>query len=185
MPMLYMANCLLPQEERIADPKYRRLRSIRKAGVYRSLRSDLIELRAMQLTPGLTRENLDILMLWPRHVQQVDLKPLAALDDEARPFAQANFEGATAEDAKAMLMAILENRPAFGRYMPFYVTNYLRHRRTSSRKLAEEFGVAEHKIKRWRTCEIFHPLTGELRPQDEIHRGKPINTRRNTRVLGI
>lgn len=183
--MPHMGDALLPYAEREASLKYRRFKNMRD--VYRQVRPDLVEVRAIQLTPGMTRETIDILFRWNRHVQDLHLKPLVELDDEALPLAQANFEQATAEDGEAMLRTILENRPNFSRYVPLYVSQYLRMRRNrgaSGHDLAKEFNTTYSRIQRWWSQDIFDPFTGLLRDQAMIHRGKRA-FRRHVRVLGI
>ena len=182
MPMPYLCDSILPQEARYASLKYRHARLIRDP--YRYTRPELVEIRAMQLTPGMTRECLDILMLWPRDVQNYMLDPLKELDDEARPFAEQNYLQATAQDGHDMLRALLEHRPTFSRYVPLYCVRYLQSRRTTAETLATEFNTTVDRIKRWQRQNIHDPFTGQLRHRDEVRRGKPIH-RSNRRVLGI
>ena len=182
MPMPYSCDSILPQEQRYASLKYRHARLIRDP--YRYTRGELIEIRAFQLTPGMTRECLDILLKWPRDVQDYMLDPLKELDAEAAPFAEQNYLQATSEDGHAMLKAILEHRPNFGRYLPLYCVRYLQGRRTTAAKLAEEFNTTVARITRWRTQDIHDPLTGVLRDPNLVRRGKPVH-RRNTRVLAV
>lgn len=185
MTMPYFGDCLLPLAERHASLKFRRFKNIRD--IYRYTRDELVEIRAMQLTPGMNRECLDILLLWPRDVQDKYLRPLVELDAEAMPLAQLNHVNATVEDGHAMLRAILDHRPTFSRYVPFYVTTYLQHRRrrgADAPTLAREFNTARNRIERWWRQETHDPLSGERRDPNTVRRGKPIKKGR-PRVLGI
>lgn len=180
--MPFMCDALLPQQERYASLKYRHARLIRDP--YRYTRAELVEIRALQLTPGMTRECIDILMRWPRDVQNYMLDPLTALDAEAAPLAEQNYLQATFEDGHAMFKAILEHRPNFSRYLPLYCVRYLQGRRTTAAQLAKEFDTTVARVDRWRRQDIHDPLTGVLRDRNLVRRGRPTH-RRNHHVLGV
>lgn len=177
MGMPYMCDALLPLEERYASLKYRRLS--RSFDPYRQDTADLVEARALLITPGILPIHAYALMRWTYRMNE-RLKLLEQLDDLARPLAQANAMAASVEDGEAMLRTILQNRPEWGRTVPMWSTRYLqtmRRRGASVRALAGHFGVAEWKVQRWWAADEFDPLTGLPHPTGYAQAGRRRSTR--------
>lgn len=176
--MPFMCDALLPTEQRYASTKYRRLS--KWFNPYRQERGDLVEVRAMLLTPGVDKTHVKAMMRWSPAMMG-NLKVLDELDDEARPLAQANAEAAGLDDGEAMIRAILDADPEWGRYMPHWSQLALTARRDrgeTAKDMAKEFGVSKvPRVYRWWHYEQFDPLTGLKRPADRLSGGKLIRSR--------
>ena len=176
--MPYMCDSLLPAEERFASMKYRRLS--RWFDPYKQLPDELIELRAMLLTPGLLRPHVFALMNWNRGMAPY-LKVLDQLDDQALPLAQENAKGVDEADGEAMLKTILGNFPNWSRSVPLWSTRYLQARRrrgASVAVLVDEFRTTPARLKRWWLADMFDPLTGLPRPAGSVARSRPARAAR-------
>jgi len=176
--MPYMCDSLLDTEARYASMKYRRLS--RWFDPYTLTADELIEARALVLTPGFRIEHVRALMMWKRSfVPTLDL--LSAYDDEAKPLAEANALGVDQADGEAVIRAILGNFPNWCQSMPLPATRALqelRRRGASSSELAKKFGTTPERLKRWWKADMFDPLTMMPRPRELLSRNRPIRAYR-------
>ena len=174
--MIYHCDALLPTAERYLSHKFRTLS--RWFDPYKIEPAYAEELRIFMSTPGLAHVHVRHMMHWD-HNALAHARVLLKAKQPDPTLVQKNAESISLEDGRAMLVSLLDGKPDYAIYAPMHVTRYLQHRRSHSTaiQLAEEFGTTPARIRRWWSQDVFDPLSGQLRPREQLRRNRPIKSR--------